>query len=594
MQWLTELSWVRQEDIVHEIPDQPEYRRRLERELRLVEDKGLVFYFRHVKEIMALLDDVPNMARGSAASSLLCYVLGISNFDPLREGIRLERFLHERRDDYPDVDLDFPWDRHREVHERVLMHWPGQAARVSNHVHYRQRGALREALRQMGYKSAELPLMSEALRERVEDLADELLGTHSHYSKHVGGVVVLREPIPQEALLTPTQLRLDKNEVEERGWWKIDLLSSRGLGQLMSIDSRPLEAYPEADEQTAELLCRGDVIGLTQGESPAFRKLARAVKPHNRREVAMTLALLRPAAASRGRKARFLKRWGLTRVPSTLVFEDDATDLIASVLGCDHSEADTYRRAFAKKDKRLIDNFSFRIRGNPRLAEIMDDLSQLRSYSFCKAHAMELAHLVWALAWQKCHNPKRFWWAALNHCSSMYRGWVHMQEAKRSGWTIVGEVPPWSISGDRLVGQRCQTSLFEPGPVEQFLSRGWWRTPGFLPGFYKDYDEDGLIFTGLVATGRPYRSEDGHSVTFVTVGTGDGDYIDLAIDGRLSMKGVDALRGRGELRSSYGSFFVQVFEVELLRLTEGGFEVIPLLESELHAATEKDREGKAR
>ncbi len=584
-------SWL--QGFARAMPEDPRYWRRLDRELRIISDKTLEGYFERVIEILALTEDIPHMARGSAASSLLCYLIGVSNFDPIAEGIRVERFLHERRDDCPDVDLDFPWDRHREVHERVLMRWPGQAARVSNRVHFRIKGARREALRQLGYKPADLGLMSAAQLNRVEEVAEALLGEHSHFSKHVGGVVVLPEAIPQEAMLTPTQLRLDKDEVEARGWWKIDLLSSRGLGQLMAIDGRALEDYPERDEATADLLCRGDVLGVTQAESPAFRKLVRAVQPRSRREVAMVLALLRPAAASRGRKARFLKRWRAGREATTLVFEDDATDLIASVLRCDHAEADVYRRAFSRGDTPLVADFARRIRGNPRLAEIMDDLSQMRSYSFCKAHALEMAHLVWALAWQKCHAPRRFWWAALNHCASMYRGWVHIEEARRAGWRIVGELAPWRMDGDALVGSRCQLALFEPGAVEQYVRRGWWREGGFLPGFGLRADEAGIAFTGLVATGRPYRSEDGHAVTFVTVGVG-GRYVDLAIEGRVSMRGVDAIEGRGQLRASYGSPFVQVEALRLLRLGAEGFEEIPFDHAEIGAALERDREGKAR
>lgn len=553
------------------LPDDPRYRARLAAEMAVIEARGFESYFERVVEILALTSDVPHVTRGSAASSLVCYLLGISQIDPVREGIRMERFLHRLREDVPDVDLDFPWHVHKQIHERVLMRWPGRAARVSNHIHFRERGAWREALRRLGYKNE--AILSEAQRARARQLAATLVGTRKGYSKHVGGVVVLDSPIPREDLLTPTQLRLDKREVARRGWWKIDLLSSRALGQLKALDGRPLHAYPEHDVATSALLCRGDVLGVTQGESPAFRKIVRAIRPRGRRDVALALALLRPAAASRGRKARFLRRWRQGRVISTLVFEDDATDLIASVLGCDHAEADLYRRAFAKGDKARVADFMARLGDNPRRRDIVDDLSQLRAYSFCKAHALALGHVVWALAYHKAHDPARFWWAALNHCASMYRPWVHIQEAKRAGWVLVGEGAPWRMDGVRLLGARRQTSLFEASPAAEYVRQGWWSRPGFLPGLGLSNDGDEVTFRGLIATGRPYRTEAGESVSFISIGTG-ARYLDLVIEGRASVCDADAVFGRGLLRSSYGAQFVEVIDHQLMRVTSKGFKCI--------------------
>ena len=90
------------------------------------------------------------MVRGS---SLVCYLLGISNVDPIKHDIKFERFLNIYRDKLPDIDLDFPHYLRDEVFLKLELKWPNQAARISNHVHWHEKSALREALRRIGIKT---------------------------------------------------------------------------------------------------------------------------------------------------------------------------------------------------------------------------------------------------------------------------------------------------------------------------------------------------------------------------------------------------------------------------------------------------------
>jgi error-prone DNA polymerase len=134
------------------LPPGTDYAHRLEEELTIIADLGFAKHFLRVVEILNLTRDIPHITRGSAGSSLICWLLGISEVDPVKERIPLSRFMNPRRDDLPDIDLDFPHWQQAEVMNRIFRRWPGQSARVSNYVTYKEKSALREAAKRYGAK----------------------------------------------------------------------------------------------------------------------------------------------------------------------------------------------------------------------------------------------------------------------------------------------------------------------------------------------------------------------------------------------------------------------------------------------------------
>ena len=127
------------------IPNTKEYNNRLEQELEIIAQLGFAKHFLRVREILDLTQDIPHITRGSAGSSLICYLMAISDVDPVAERIPLARFMNPKRDDLPDIDLDFPHWQQETVMNRIYRHWPGRSARVSNYVTYKERSAVREA-----------------------------------------------------------------------------------------------------------------------------------------------------------------------------------------------------------------------------------------------------------------------------------------------------------------------------------------------------------------------------------------------------------------------------------------------------------------
>ena len=250
------------------------YHERLSYELKLIQSKNLQNYLMRAVEILQLTEYIPHITRGSCGSSLVCYLLGISNVDPVEQNISFSRFLNDYRDNLPDIDFDFPHYLRDEVFLKLELRWPNQVARISNHVHWHEKSALREAIRKIGITKQipkdNLNLFINSLsiekKKKVLSYKKELENTFRHYSLHCGGIVFFNDGIPNKLKLnskTISQITYDKNEVSKTKNFKIDILSSRGISQLITINKNIVFDSCNYDEKTYNLLKRGDNIGIT-------------------------------------------------------------------------------------------------------------------------------------------------------------------------------------------------------------------------------------------------------------------------------------------------------------------------------------------
>ena len=513
------------------LPNTKEYEQRLEEELEIIARLGFAKHFLRVVEILNLTRDIPHITRGSAGSSLLCWLLGISSVDPIKERIPLSRFMNPKRDDLPDIDLDFPHWQQETVMNRIFKHWPGQSARVSNYVTYKEKSARREAAKRYGAKGKlkrnfKLEDVVPEYKEDAERLANKLLGKKRCISKHCGGILIFDRSVPKSLINGENQILLDKYEIEDLEHFKIDILANRGLSQLWEIEQRDLMDYPEEDEATSALLCRGDILGVTQGESPAMRRLFRAIRPKSKSDCTMATALIRPVATQGRRKASFFQDWSKDGFQDTIVFEDDAIEIIGDILGCDQYTADMWRRAFAKKNEEKMFEFMQLVGDHPRKQEVFQALKELSHFGLCRAHAINLGRLIWALAYQKAHNPIAFWRAALKHCQGSYARWVYWQEAK-----LAGAVP----------------AALEGGEIQELKHTGRWSSPRFIPVCTEVRKPGTVEFCGLVANYRVFKSDPKKYITFATLGTGNGRYLDVVFNHAISLHESPIIWGLGKL-----------------------------------------------
>ena len=508
------------------------------------ERKGFVKCFSQVAEIVeySRYQGIPHLLRGSGASSLVSYLLGITNIDPLKENICLARFMNEHRDDQPDIDIDFPHWIRDSIMDEMRRRYPQRVARISNNVKYKEKSALREVLKRHGVKG-KIPkwfkvedYFSDAIRiAEIYSEAQELIGEHRYWSLHCGGIIVFDDRVPEELILKNNQISLTKDDVDERGLIKIDLLCNRGLSQLWELSDKSLDEYPLYDKKIVDLLSSGDVIGLTQAESRTMKKTFQALQPQNYQEVALALALIRPAAADKGRKGAYFDDPKNTKM---LIYDDDAISFISDTVGCSLAKADKYRRAFKKGYTDLISEFLSKAKSAS--AEQNRSIQQLKEsdkYSFCKGHALAYGQMVWALAYHKVYNRKKFWESTIKHCKSSYRLWVHKAEAQ-------------------AVGVKVTHTLPDDSSTYQLLKRGWWQGD-FPKGCYLREVDGKYEFRGIVASKRNIRRNKVY-IRLVTIGVAIGEYIDLVVVGNVWKRDQYVIQGVGKMVHRHNSRHIEV------------------------------------
>jgi len=558
-----------------QVPDDIRYKERLDMEFALIDQNGFTQVFLQVQTILGFMDDIPHIIRGSAGSSLVCWLLGISFFDPIIYGLELARFMNEGRLDMPDIDIDVPYNRRDELYARVARAFPGRVARISNHVKFQPKSAMREALRQVGvkgmipkhYKLGKLLADSGVSADEVRSIAKDLEGTERLTSLHCGGIVIFEDAVPPELILKEhlelesdkgaslCQIKLDKDETEDAGHIKIDLLSNRGLAQAIGVcEQIGLDLWHNIPKEwfgrIRACFAEGETIGLTFGESRGMRRIFKDMRPQGINEIAIALALIRPAAAEGGRKKRYINNYNNGTLPQAaadapIVYDDDAIRRICAVLSCNTATGDRWRKAFAKGNAGKISDFEMQLalRGmsNIKKKTLLSDLHQLAKYSFCKSHALSYAFLVWRLAYLKVRYPHEFWISTLNHNHSEYRRWVHMREARTAGLLLSRGSPPYKlgmrkgkpavvpVSGGEQMILGSDESL---GQIESDMTNlGYWCSEKFFPGcelnLYKEKGNDHITaaFSGLVATVRM-----SHGLTMLCIGVDNGRYIDLVVD----------------------------------------------------------------
>lgn len=541
---------------------EPEYIKRLALELELIIEKKLTNNVIRVTEILDLLEKVPHIIRGSSGSSLVCYLLGITNIDPIEYNISFARFLNNYRSKLPDFDIDIPHIKHETAFKKINKEWGNQVARISNHVMYGQKSAIRKAIKDMGHnkrvskKECNFSFFKdEKKKEELIKKTNENMGKFKNYSLHCGGIVFRDKGFDDDLLIKTKdqviqQVKYNKDDIEKHNLFKIDILSNRGLTQLFTISKTPIEEYPDKDIKVIELLNKGKNIGLTFCESPGMRKILCLNKPQNIYNLAECLSLIRPMANDS--KSMFVEEE--SNLNSKLKFDDDAIQYIAKILECDEGTADKYRRAFAKSNWKEINLFMWKIRDNPFKEKIKKKLLNLRKYSFCKSHAISYAKLVWALSYQKFYNPVNFWISTLNNCHSMYKQWVHFREAKLdTKLKLELGYYPFMLDEkkEKIIPVKKVKENNNLTKKQQLDKYGYWIDDDFYDDceiIVIDKKKSIVKFNGLIACGRWCRKWiDGKYkfYTYITIGYKNGMFIDLKISDKwISTKNL-VIKGTG-------------------------------------------------
>jgi len=496
--------------------------RRLERELEVIDKLGFCPYFIVVGEIVEWVRGrgIPVVGRGSGASSLVAYLLGITGVDPIRYGLCFERFMNSKRPDYPDLDIDLCWRRRDEVIQHVYdTYGDDRVAMISTHVTFRGRSALRETARAWGLppdevskalmpRDAEGPMGRDGNEARRADapsreplrtvlaMARRIRGFPRHLGIHCGGLVMapraLRDIVPlQRASKGVVVTQYEMDAVQRIGLVKMDLLGNRGLttaGDCIELaNSRGadvrLEGIPDADPAAVELLSKTDTVGCFQIESPAMRHLLAMVEPRNSDEVIASVALVRPGPAGSGMKEAFVRRKRglekpafahpcitpvLSETYGVMLYEEDVLKVAAVAAGISLEDGDDLRRALSEAKgeqeravvrRGFVDLVTNRGIDEGAADELWRDLARFSSYAFCKAHAAGYGLLAYRTAYLKAHYPTEFAVAVLNNHAGMYPTRVHLEDARRRGAEIRGPCVNRSKEGFTAEGNAVRIGL---------------------------------------------------------------------------------------------------------------------------------------
>jgi error-prone DNA polymerase len=450
----------------------------LEKELKIIEALDYPGYFLTMREIVRFCREkgILCQGRGSAANSVVCYCLGVTAVDPAKVNLLFERFISKERAEPPDIDLDIQHDRREEVIQHVYEKYGrDHAAMVANVIRYRSRSALRDVGKALGFSETALDRAakflssyddvdprtlrqmgfdtSQGLHKQLLELTNEILDFPRHLSIHPGGFLLGHEPVhdivPIENGSMPdrTVIQWDKNDLEDLGLFKVDLLGLGGLTQLdlcfkllkqhCSMDLS-MATIPAEDTAVFDMICKSDTVGVFQIESRAQMAMLPRLKPRNFYDLVIEISIVRPGPITGGMVHPYLRRRGdkepveyphlslapvLEKTLGVPLFQEQVMRLAVVAADYTPGEADQLRRDMAawhrtgrmeRHRERLITRM--RARGiAPQFAErVFEQIRGFGEYGFPESHAASFALIAYATAWLKCHYPAEFTCALLN------------------------------------------------------------------------------------------------------------------------------------------------------------------------------------
>ena len=460
----------------------------IKKEFGLIADKQIATYFLTIKEIVdfARSRNILCQGRGSAANSAVCFCLGITSVNPAEHQLLFDRFISEDRSEPPDIDVDFEHERREEVIQHIYETYGREKAGLcATVIHYRPRMAIREVGKAMGLSedvtsalgrtvwgshgkdidqihAAKTGLnLSDPHLRRVLKLTGQMIGMPRHLSQHVGGFILTDNdlidtvPIGNAAMPDRTFIEWDKDDIDELGIFKVDVLA---LGMLTCIRKcldllkahhgreLSLTTVPREDKETYEMLCRGDSLGVFQVESRAQMNMLPRLRPREYYDLVVQVAIVRPGPIQGDMVHPYLKRRRgaeevtlpgpspehgppdelsliLKRTYGVPIFQEQAMKIALDAAKFKPHEANQLRKAMA----------TFRSRGNVGdLEELMvekmvergydrdfamrcfNQIKGFGEYGFPESHAASFARLVYVSSWLKCHFPAAFACALLN------------------------------------------------------------------------------------------------------------------------------------------------------------------------------------
>jgi DNA polymerase III subunit alpha len=474
-----------------------EYLDRLDEELSVIKDKKFGPYFLVVRNMInwAKKEDIMvGPGRGSAAGSLLCYALGITDVDPIQHGLLFFRFINPERNDFPDIDTDIQDSRREEVKDYLVRQYR-HVASIATFLEFKGKGIVRDVARVLNIP---LPDVNKVLklvddwdeyltskstaefREKypeIEEYGEQLRGRIRGTGIHAAGVVTSKEPIfkfaPLETRTSPGNkeripvVAVDMEEAERIGLIKIDALGLKTLSVIQDtlkiIEERTnekidLHKIDMEDKKVYAMLSDGFTKGVFQCEATPYTNLLVKMGVKNFNELAASNALVRPGAMNTIGKDYIARKHGKQNLDykhvnmkkfteetyGCILYQEQVMLACTELGGMTMAEADKVRKIIGKKKdakefKQFQDKF---VEGasrflSPNVAEdLWHDFEAHAGYSFNKSHAVAYSTLSYWTAWLKYHYPIEFMYSLLKNEGDKDARTEYLIEAKRMGIPI--------------------------------------------------------------------------------------------------------------------------------------------------------------
>ncbi|MGL5450233.1 MAG: DNA polymerase III subunit alpha, partial [Lactococcus cremoris] len=449
------------------------YQERLEKELSVIHQMGFDDYFLIVADLLRYAreqDIYCGMGRGSAAGSLVAYVLGITQVDPVKHNLFFERFLNPERVAMPDIDIDMPDDRRAELLAYMKNRYGSDhVAQIVTFSTLGKRQALRDVGKAFGMTEAELSNLTRMLVRRFGTLADEyennqrfkaevlkngklkriyevarrIEGMPRQTSTHASGVVLSEESLVNYVSLKPSEdlalTQYEAPDVEAIGLLKIDFLGLRNLTIIsrlrdlvkkrQKIDIDPLKIDLE-DEATLALFRAGNTMGIFQFENPQMRRFLRNLAPSKFDDIVDATSIFRPGP-SQFIPQFVARRHGKEIVPvvddsiseilkptyGIMIYQEQIMQVAQAFAGFSLGKADLLRRAISKKKgfelEKLREDFLISAgemgHSKEKAEEIYDLIERFANYGFNRSHGFAYGALAFQIAYFKAHFPDEFY-----------------------------------------------------------------------------------------------------------------------------------------------------------------------------------------
>jgi error-prone DNA polymerase len=463
-------------------PVTPEVAARLQKELAVIDRTGFSEFFLINWDLMrfAQARGIPGQGRGSAADSIVAYLLGITRVDPIAHNLLFERFLHEEMTSTPDIDIDFSSAHREQVIQYIFEKYGAErTGMVCNVVTYRQRSAIREVGKALGFEEETLDRLAKSASawnpespetiaqaagyetaaaarpwQQLFDLATQILDFPRHLSIHVGGMLVTGEPlidiVPVERATMPGRMvvQFNKDDVEELGLIKMDMLGLRMLSvvaealDLIEADTglRPdLDALDLKDPQVFQLCQQADTIGVFQIESRAQMQTLPRSRPETFNDLVVEVAIIRPGPIQGDAVHPYLRRKQgrepvtylhprlqpiLEETMGVVLYQEQILKISMECAGFSGGEADRFRRAMSSHRghaemeairERFLSGCLENGIPSATATEIFSKLAAFAEFGFTKSHAAAFARTCYETAWLKLHHAPALYAGLLNN-----------------------------------------------------------------------------------------------------------------------------------------------------------------------------------